>query len=119
MKNLSTIGNYIYGLPFAIFGIMHIMNANNFAAYVPSFFPIKIFLVYLTGLALILAAVSIIINKHVKISTLLLGIMLLIFALTIHLPGVLNPEMMQMSLPSLLKDTSLAGAAFYFSSKSE
>jgi len=46
MKNLSTIGNYIYGLPFAIFGIMHIMNANNFAAYVPSFFPIKIFLVY-------------------------------------------------------------------------
>ena len=69
--------------------------------------------VYLTGLALVLAAVSMIIKKKMALATMLLGIMLVIFALSIHLPGG------QDSMPMLLKDLGLAGGAFFISGNSE
>jgi len=58
--------------------------------YVPSFIPGGVFWVYLVGLALIAAAVSIIIQKKAKLACLLLAILLMIFVLTIHLPGLFN-----------------------------
>jgi hypothetical protein len=44
---------------------------------------------------------------------------MIIFVLTIHMPGLSNPQMMQMAMAGLLKDLMLAGAAFMFSAKSE
>ncbi|MBV6647518.1 MAG: DoxX family protein, partial [Cyclobacteriaceae bacterium] len=72
-----------------------------------------VFWVYLTGVALILAAVAIVINKKAKLATMLLGIMLLLFAVLIHLPGM--PD----AMPSFFKDIALAGAAFYLSANSK
>ncbi|OGU59873.1 MAG: DoxX family protein [Ignavibacteria bacterium RBG_13_36_8] len=114
MKNLTVIGKYLYVIPFIIFGIMHFMNGSAMAGYIPSFIPGGIFWVYLTGLGLILAPIAVFINKYAKLAMLLLGIMLLVFVLTIHLPGVLNSQTMGMYLPNFLKDLALAGAAFFF-----
>lgn len=120
MKNvLYNLGKYLYAIPFAIFGLMHLMNGSQMAGMVPTYVPGGVFWVYLTGIALILAGISIIINKFTKISTLLLGILMIIFVLTIHMPGLSNPQMMQMAMAGLLKDLMLAGAAFMFSAKSE
>lgn len=69
--------------------------------------------VYLTGLALILAAVSIIIQKKAKLGSLLLGFMLIIFVIAIHVPTVMGGD--QMAMANVLKDLSLAGAAFTYS----
>ena len=113
MKNLTAIGKYLFAIPFIIFGLMHFMNGSAMAGYIPSFIPGGVFWVYLTGLALILAPVAMFINKYAKLSMFLLGIMLLLFVLTIHLPGVLNSDTMQMYLPNMLKDLSLAGGAFF------
>jgi uncharacterized membrane protein len=107
---MGLIGRVLFALPLAVFGLFHFLNGGQMAGMVPSYFPGGVIWVYLTGAALIAAAVSIIMNKMNKLSGLLLGIMLVIFALTIHLPGG------QASMPSLLKDLALAGAAFYFSS---
>ena len=85
---------------------------------VPSFLPAAIFWVYLTGLALILAAVSILIQKKARLACLLLAVMLIIFVLTIHLPG-LGGENAQMAMPMLLKDTALAGGALAFAGVAE
>lgn len=109
----KTISRYLFALPFAVFGLMHLMMADNMAGLVPSFIPGGVFWIYLVGIALILATVSIILKKKEKLATLLLGIMLLIFVLTIYLPAVMGGD--QMSMGNLLKDTSLAGAAFLFS----
>ncbi len=117
MKNLGTIGKFLYALPLLGFGFGHLANANAMSGMVPSFIPGGVFWVYLTGVALILAVVAIVINKKAKLATMLLGIMLLIFALTIHLPGMLGGN--EMSMPSLLKDLSLAGAAFMLSATSK
>lgn len=107
-------GRYIYAIPFAIFGLMHFMSAGDMAGMVP--LPGGVFWVYLTGVALIAAAVSFIIEKKVRLAGILLGIMLLIFVLSIHLPGVIgaeDPGAMQASMSALLKDLGLSGAAFY------
>lgn len=114
MNNLPSAGRYMYAIPMAIFGLFHFMNGSQMAGMVPSFIPGGVFWVYLTGLALIAAAVAIIIGKKAKLATRLLGLMLLIFALTIHLVNVINGNM-EAGMPSLLKDTALAGAAWFMS----
>jgi divalent metal cation (Fe/Co/Zn/Cd) transporter len=58
------------------------------------------------------------IEKQVKLIALLLGIMVLIFALSVQLPGVINAESemaMQASMTNMLKDIALSGAAFFVS----
>lgn len=114
MKNLGFIGKLLYALPLAMFGFFHFMGASSMKGMVPSFLPGAVFWVYLTGLALILAAVAILIGKQAKLATLLLGVMLLSFALLIWFSGFLNGD--QTATSMFLKDTALAGAAFYMSS---
>lgn len=115
--NISKIGKYLYAIPMVIFGLFHFLNASAMAGMVP--IPGGLFWIYLTGLALILAGVTIIIQKLDDWSSFLLAVMLLVFVLTIHLPGVLaGGEMAQMYMTNLLKDIALAGGALiYLSSK--
>jgi len=113
MDTLTTTGaRILYALPMAIFGLFHFMGADDMAGMVPSFIPGGVFWVYLTGAALILAAVAILIQKKARLACLLLAAMLIVFVLTIHLPGL--SENMQASMPNLLKDLALAGAALGF-----
>ena len=110
-STLSNGGRILYAAVMGLFGVFHFLNGDAMAGMVP--IPGGVIWVYLTGLALVLAAVSIIIKKKMALATMLLGIMLVIFALSIHLPGG------EASMPSLLKDLALAGAAFYISGNSE
>jgi uncharacterized membrane protein YphA (DoxX/SURF4 family) len=110
MKALTgSVARIIFGLPFAIFGILHFMNASSMAGMVP--LPGAVFWVYLTGVALIAASISILIEKYTRLACILLGVMLIIFVLSIHLPGVIGGEM-QPNMPNLLKDLALAGGAW-------
>lgn len=118
-KILYSIGRFLYAIPFVVFGFFHLSKGSQMAGLVPPYVPGGVFWVYLTGVALMAAGISIIMNKFTKISTLLLGILLLIFVLTIHLPGLSNPQTMQMAMAGFMKDTMLAGAAFMFSARSE
>ena len=115
--NISKIGKYLYAIPMVIFGMFHFLNASAMAGMVP--IPGGVFWIYLTGLSLILAGVSIIIQKLDDWSSFLLAILLLVFVLTMHLPGVLaGGEMAQMYMTNLLKDLALAGGALiYLNSK--
>jgi len=103
----STVGRILFALPFLIFGLFHFMSAEQMAGMVPV--PGGVFWVYFTGVALIAAAVSMLINKYAKLASLLLAALLLVFVLAIHLPAVLGGD--QMAMISLLKDISMAGGA--------
>jgi putative oxidoreductase len=105
------VGRILYGLPLLVFGLLHFMSAQMMAGMVPAFVPGGVLWVYITGVALILAAIAIIANRFAALATFLLGIMLLSFAFTIHLPMLMGGDMKAMS--NLLKDTALAGAAFF------
>ncbi|MCB0617406.1 MAG: DoxX family membrane protein [Saprospiraceae bacterium] len=113
MNAVFGLGRYLYAVPFIVFGLFHFMSAKDMAGMVP--IPGGEIWVYLTGLAHIAAAVSIIIGKMDKLGTALLGLMLLIFALSIHLPGVINSGGEDPgAMSNFLKDTMLAGAAWMY-----
>jgi len=114
MKNL---GKYLFIIPMGIFGLMHMAMGDQMTGMVPSWLPVPIAFVYLTGLGLIGATVALIINKKAKLAMTLLGVMLLIFVFTIHLVSLIGGD--QMAMPMLLKDSSIAGAAFYIASELE
>lgn len=105
------VGRLLFALPFGIFGIIHFLTGSDLAGMVPHFIPGDIIWVYLTGAALIGASVCIVAQIQVRLVSLLLSLMLLIFALTIHLPELLaeTPN----ALPNLLKDLSLSGGALF------
>ncbi|NGP77941.1 DoxX family protein [Balneolaceae bacterium YR4-1] len=110
MNNLfGKIGRYVFAIPFGIFGIFHFMNGSAMAGMVP--IPGGVFWIYLTGAALLAASLSIMIEQYTRLACILLGIMLIIFVLSIHLPGVMSGEM-QPSMTNLLKDLALAGGAW-------
>lgn len=111
MKNLSVIGRILFAIPFAIFGLNHLLFYNFYIGTVSSFIPLGAYTIILTGIFLIMAGLSIIFNKYIKVSTILLSILLLIFILTIHIPALFDPEKWQFALVELLKDTSLLGGS--------
>jgi len=118
MNTLSTTGRILFGLPFIVFGIFHFVSGAGMAGMVPQWLPGGVFWVYLIGTALIAAGISVLIQWQTRLATLLLGALMLVFALTLFLPGLINapdPQTAGMMRTSLLKDLALAGAAFFFS----
>lgn len=105
----TTVGRWLFAIPFFVFGVLHFMNATAMAGLVPGFLPGGAFWVYLVGIAFFAAAISFVIEKHVRLAGQLLAILLLIFVLTIHLPAVLDGA--QNAMSRLLKDLALAGGA--------
>ncbi len=111
MQSVLGLGKYLLAIPMIIFGVLHFMNAESMAGMAPFG---GAFIVYLTGLALILAGISLIIGKLDKLAAVLLALFLLLTAFTIHLPGLMNAaddNAMAMSMGGMLKDIALAGGA--------
>lgn len=113
MKSLGFIGKLLYAGPMAMFAIGHFTNADAMSGMVPSFLPAPIFWVYLTGLCLLLAAIAIVIGKKAKLATQLLGLMLIAFAVLLHMSGFLDGD--QVSTAMFMKDMALGGAAWFMS----
>ncbi len=114
MNGILNLGKYLFAIPFAVFGVMHLFNADAMAGMSPFGGAI---MVYITGIALIAAAVSIIIGKMDKLAAALLGLFLILTALLVHANGLANAadEMAAgASMSNLLKDISLAGAAWLY-----
>jgi uncharacterized membrane protein len=113
MNSIISLGRYLIMIPLLGFGIKHFMDGAELAGMVPPFFPGGIVWIYVTGGALLLAVVSALLSKWDKLAFTLAGFMILIFALTIHLRGVMeggNPRV----LFDLLKDIGLAGACWMY-----
>lgn len=115
MNALLKFGSYLLFVPFVGFGINHMTQASGMAGMVPSFFPGGALWVYLTGLGMLAAVVSALIGKYDKLAWTLLGIMMIIFAITIHMRGFMaGGDGAMMSMIAMLKDLGLAGAAFIY-----
>lgn len=116
MDMLGKIGRPLFATIFVIFGLLHLAMGGNMTGAVPAWVPGPAILwVYLTGGAMVAAAVSLFTGKQEKLAAALLGVLMLTFALTVQLPMVIGGD--QMAMPSLLKDLALAGAAFFFSAQ--
>ena len=111
MNTIIGLGKYLYAIPMLLFGANHFMKADMMAGMAP--FGGKI-MIYITGIALIAAGVSIIIGKMDKLACVLLALLLLAIVFTVHVPAVMaaEDEMAKMApMTGIMKDIALAGGA--------
>ena len=111
MKKLTTIGRILFAIPFALFGINHFLMLDYYLGMLTSFIPLGAYTIILTGIMLIVASISIITKKFIKLSTIVLAILLFVFIVTIHIPNLLNGGEETVTLIALLKDISLMGGS--------
>jgi putative oxidoreductase len=113
-STIFRVGRILYALVVAFFGVNQFLNGTGMQKMVPSFIPGGVFWIYLTGTALLLAAIAFLIDRQTRLAGLLLAVFLLIIVLTIHLPAVLRaPDIATARFPltNLVKDTGLAAGA--------
>lgn len=112
MKNITAIGRILYALPFALFGINHLIMKDYYLGMLTSFIPLGAYTIIITGILLIAASISIITKKYVKQATIMLAALLFIFIITIHIPHLFSDSSDKTSvLIALLKDISLMGGS--------
>tara|TARA_B100000809_G_C15068518_1_gene505092 strand:- start:572 stop:934 length:363 start_codon:yes stop_codon:yes gene_type:complete len=110
----SFVIKVLYFFPLFLFGLMHFCYPLYFCFLVPKFIPGGIFWVYFSGLALTSSSLAIIVNIIPKISIICLIIFVLIFVVTVDIPGILYGETTFRFAISLLKDVSLfSGTCLY------
>ncbi|MEO7309465.1 MAG: hypothetical protein ABIX01_03635 [Chitinophagaceae bacterium] len=121
MNNVvNRIGTILYGLIIGYFGVNHFLNAANMTGAVPKYLPSSIVWVYITGGALVLAALAIIIDKQSRLAGYLLFLLLVIIIGTIHVPGYMGAtDAMAKSgiLTNMLKDGAMAAAALMIAAR--
>lgn len=114
LNHITSLGKWLFILPFTVFGFMHLAKAEQMTGLVPPFMPGGSVWVYLTGLAQLAFAASVVIGKYDKLAALLCALMLLIFILTLHLPGLSNLQMSELAMRNMLKDLGLIGGALMY-----
>jgi putative oxidoreductase len=114
---MSKIATIAYALVIIVFGLTHFVNTEDMRSFVPAFVPGGGIWVYITGAALIASGIAIIINKQTRLAGILLAILLLSFALTIHLPKLMSGG--SSGLGQIMKDIGLASGALLIASKSK
>ncbi|MBN8587642.1 MAG: DoxX family protein [Rhodothermia bacterium] len=106
------IGRILFSLPFLLFGVKQLLAAPIIGGVMPKWVPFGLVFVHLAGLCQIAAAISIYTQKHTRLAMTLLSVLLGLYILVIHLPGVIagGPEALKY-LWALLKDAGLMGGA--------
>jgi putative oxidoreductase len=111
MKKISVIGRILFGLPFGILGLNHFFMKDFYLGQLTSFIPGGGYTILLVGFALIVASISIILDKYIKIACYSLAFLLLLFVLTIHIPNIFIAANSTVGMIELMKDLSLMGGA--------
>ena len=118
---VSHIAIYILAVVMIIFGIYHFKSPKAMMEYVPADLPNPILWVKIVGGAFILAAISFIFNRYVKIAAYLLALMLLIFAFVVHLEIYNNGsgETRRDALIDILQNTAIAAFALHIAGSAD
>jgi uncharacterized membrane protein len=118
---LAVIGRYIYAFSMIIFGVQHFLYAQYIAFLIPKWMPAHLFLAYFTGVAFIAAGLAVALHFFSRLASVLLGLMFLLWVITLHTPRVIASPHNTDELVSLFVALAFSGASFLlaaYSSKS-
>lgn len=110
-NGLNGWGKYLFAVPFLIFGIMHIVGADNMVGQVDYMPGGGYIWIYLTGAAMIAYAVSIFTGKLDMLASYLCILLLLIMTFMIHVPHTGEDVGQRVNL---LKNIGLIGVALMY-----
>jgi len=116
--NLLTthIARILFAFPFLAFGILHLFRAADMSAMVEGKMPGdgKIW-IYLTGIVMVISALTIITKKFDYWGSLALAFVLLLYVAVLHAPEAAGDSAMSaISMSNALKDLGLAGGALIY-----
>jgi uncharacterized membrane protein len=114
LDKIMPFGRLFLAMPLAVFGTEHLTNTAAIATIVPRWLPAHTFWVYLVGIALIAAALSITLQIQSSLAATLLGAMLFLFVLLIHIPNILANAGNRIFWAVGLRDISFSGGAFAY-----
>jgi uncharacterized membrane protein len=108
---ILALGPVFEAVPLAVFAAEHFTVAREMAPIVPHWLPWHLFWVYFVGAALLAAAISFIVWRHVRWSAALLALLFLIIVITIDLPNMPRHVHDRIFWTLTLRETVFAGGA--------
>lgn len=113
MNAFLSLGRWLFAIPFAVLGLINFLSTSTMVeTFVPNYMPAPNVWVYLGGIGLVAASISMLLGKYDKLATALLAIYLLLMVVMVHLPGAMAGSISAQFL--LFKDLALAGAAMMY-----
>lgn len=101
---------YAAGLP--LIGLAHFVNAREATAYVPTWFPLRIDWVYLTGAGHVAAGLALLFGLVPRLAATLEAAQITAFVLLAHIPAVARAPGNRLEWAQLLYALTIAGAAW-------
>ena len=90
LDRIVALTSLCFAVPLAVFGAEHFALGRSMIGLVPQYMPLRLYWIYIVGVALIVAALSIATKIQVRWSGLLFGIMMFLCVALIHLPGAVE-----------------------------
>ena len=114
IEKIMPFGRLCYAIPLAVFGSEHFSDTGAIATMVPSWISAHRFWVYLVGVALIAAALSITLKVQSRLAAALLGIMFCSFVVLMDIPAVVAQPGDRFSWTLALRELAFASGAWAF-----
>lgn len=110
--DLVTAARYLYAFPLIFLGAQHFMGLAFVTGKIPEYLPAKTLWDYLMGSLIIVAAISLLLNKKAMLSAMILGFVLLLFALLLHGPLLVTNIKNGLDWTGAMLDLAIAAGAF-------
>jgi uncharacterized membrane protein YphA (DoxX/SURF4 family) len=111
---LIVFSRIVFGVSMIIFGWQHFMYAQFLVTLVQKWLPAHAFWIYFTGIAMMAAGLAIATTILGRLAGVMLGVMFLLWVLTLHLPRVLAAIHNQDELTSMFVALAFSGVSFIF-----
>jgi uncharacterized membrane protein len=113
MNAFLSLGRWLFAIPFAILGTINFLSTKTMVeSFVPTYMPAPEVWVYVGGIGLVAASISMLLGKYDKLACALLAVYLLLMVGLVHLQAAMGGSISAQFL--LFKDMALAGAAMMY-----
>lgn len=123
-ETISRIAVVILSVVLAVFGVYHLLYPNNMINFIPDFLSKDSgrIMVYIAGIAIILAAIAFLTHRQVRLAGYLLAVLMILVVVLFHIPNYMNagdPDLKTSKFIDILQDSSLAAFAMYIASNAK
>lgn len=108
----TPVARFLFGASCLVLGLSHFVFAGVTAGMVPAWLPYRIGFAYLTGAGHFAAGLAILFGIVSRLAATLEAIMISLFVLLVHIPGVAATPGSRMQWTMMFVATALAGAAW-------
>jgi uncharacterized membrane protein len=111
---MMPFGRLFFTIPIAVFGTEHFTDTTDIATMVPSWIPAHTFWVYVVGVGLIAAALSITVKVQSRLAATLVGAMFCSFVVLMDIPAALAEPSNRFSWTLALRELAFGSGALAF-----